>query len=420
MKNNKLTVLLSAALASGIVLSACGKSTDNRRSKKKSKIDVVSSEKEEEDIDVTEDEEGSAPQIVELDHFDPIDLKLSDAQKNLNYTPTKLEDGTEVPDCGRLPDQLGAGNATNGGYAVGNEDYQYYVVHFDKHITSIVMEDCKTKEEYFIYQITPGPDVKNTLDSLILDGDDLYFRENDSVVRKLNLTDHKLTTVLEGEVHLLTLYQDKLYYSLDGSIRRADRDGSNEEVLFESQVKDGPVNVSFCIFGTQIFYCDPQERSDDGPYYGKLCVMNLDGSDPAEIPTEATVRNNDARIAGDGTLYFVGRGAYDDGVEYEGPMSVKVDGSDLFFYEVKDVNAKFNYLNGTLYMLADNRFCIIEGLNRYQIAGPDSEPGSNIAYGVCIVGQWFYVMTENPAFSTGYITERYFPEGNYGITLDSY
>ena len=418
MKNKKITGLLAVTIVSGIVFSACGKSTDNKRSKKRSQEDVASSE--EESIDETEDEEESLPPVIELDYFEPIDQQLSDIQKGMFDSPLKLDDGTDVPECDRLPGQLGAGNMNNGGYATGNEDFQFYVVHPERHISAIAMEDCSTKEEYYVYQVTPRPDAENSLDSLILDGDDLYFRENSSVVKKLNLQDHKLTTVLEGEVHLLTLHQEKLYYSLEGSIRRADPDGSNEEVLFESKVQDGPVNVSFCIFGAKIYFCDPQEKSDDGTFYGKLFVMNLDGSDKTEIPHEADVRNNDTLITDGGRLYFIGRTYYDDGTEYNGPLSVKVDGTDLFFYCVDDVNAKFNYLNGTLYMLSDNRFMIIDGLNRYQFAGPDEEPGSDIAYGVVIVGKWIYVMSENPAFSTRYTTTRHHPEACFCVTLDRY
>ena len=415
MKNKKITGLLALALASGMVLSSCGKSTGNKRSKK--------TKAEDSEISMTEDSEepettAQTPETGDV-YFEPIDQCLSDIQKGMVDAPETLENGVPVQ-IDREAGQLGIGNMNNGGFATGDENYQFYVVHPIKYFTAIAMEDWSTKDEYYVYQVTPDPNAENSLDSLIYTGDSLYFRENSSVVKKIDLATHMVSPIIEGEVHLLTLYQGKLYYSLDGAIRRSDLDGKNEEVLYASKTSDENVSVSFCISGTQIFYCDPQERSDDGVYYGKLFSMNLDGSHLSELPIDAKIRNNDALICDGEKLYFDGTALYDDGTEYTGPMSVNLDGSDMFFYEIQDIDSKFNFLNGKLYIVANNRCVEMDGLNRTDVVLPDEEPGSVFAYGVTIVGKWFYVMSYNPAFSTEYVTDRDCPEAWYKVTLDRY
>ncbi|MBP5185847.1 MAG: DUF5050 domain-containing protein [Clostridiales bacterium] len=420
MKSRRISALLAVVLASGIVFSACGKSTGNSRSKKITTEDITSEEEDDTD-DVLPEETGSEITEPMKEYFEPIDQHLSDIQKSMCTIPSKLDDGTEVPDCGRAPGQLGAGNANNGGFATGNEDYQFYVVHPQKHFAAIAMEDSKTLDEYYVYEITPQQDADNSIDSLILDGDQLYFRENSSVVKRLDLNDHSLTKVLEGDVRLLTLYQDMLYFAEEGSIKRTDLDGNNEEVLFETPTFEGAAHVPFCIAGTKIYYSEPVKMTEEGICYGKLCSMELDGSHKTELAVNAKVRNNDALMTDGERLYFDGRTPFDDGTEYAGPMSVLLDGSDLFIYHIPDEDAMFNYMDGTLYIFSNGRFSILDGLNHYQIAGvDDDEPGSTSAYGAVIVGKWFYVMTYNPSFQTGYVTERHHPEAEYIITLDRY
>ena len=420
MKSRRISALLAVVLASGIVFSACGKSTGNSRSKKKTTEDITSEEEDEEDDDSSETpvSENAGPT---KEYFDPIDQHLSDIQKQMVTSPSKLDNGTDVPDCGRAPGQLGAGNVNNGGFATGNEDYQFYVVHPQKHFATIAMEDSKTLDEYYVYEITPQQDADNSIDSLILDGDQLYFRENCSVVKRLDLNDHSVTKILEGEVRLLTLYQDMLYYAEGGSIKRSDLDGKNEEVLFESQTFGDAGNVPFCISGTMIYFSEPVKMTEEGIFYGKLCSMELDGSHKTELAVNAKVRHNDALITDGERLYFDGRTPFEDGTEYAGPLSVRTDGSDLFIYHIPDEDAILNYMDGTLYCFSDGRFSILDGLNHYQIAGVDEDaPGSTSAYGAVIVGKWFYIMTYNPSFQTGYVTERHHPEAEYVITLDRY
>ena len=412
MKSRKITVLVALALASGFLISACGKSTDKKSSgEEEPSSELLSSEEEEETIPTTAEPNPS--------YVEPTDESLTYYQKELGAIPGwTYEDGSDIPKQ-KDPIPMGLGNASNGGFATANEDYQFFVAHPQKHITTIEMEDSKTGDQYCIYTVKPQKDVESTIDSMILNGDDLYFRENSSKVKKLDLNTHYVETIFEGEAGLLTMYQDMLYFYMDGSIRRMDMDGNNEEVLFTSNNPDGPVNVPFCISGGTIYYTDPQHAGDDGLYYGKLYSMDLDGNNQVELPIQAKVSNSDTFFSDGEKLYFRGWSNWDDGSDFKGNMSIRPDGSDITLYEHEDA-AQMNYSNGTLYMIWMDSLWMIDGNNKYEIDCCTDDLRDTLKLeGVVIVGNWIYAMSSHPMFRSGYVTSRTIDETNIIICLDA-
>ncbi|MBR5975015.1 MAG: DUF5050 domain-containing protein [Clostridiales bacterium] len=226
------------------------------------------------------------------------------------------------------PSYLGAGNLANGGFATGDGKCNYYVIHPEDGVLAIVKETRATGSRVEIYRTSYKPGV--VLDSLTLSGDALYFRENalDGEIfgiQKMDLSSGELECVTDGEISGITVCGDSLYFCRGSALVKCDLDGFNERVLFESNHSAMTAKVAFCISGGRIYFADPANFATGGMFFGRLCSMDLDGKDHAEIPAEVDACNDEIFFSDGERLFFYGN-TDSDGSGY---YSCKLDGSDL-------------------------------------------------------------------------------------------
>ena len=272
-----------------------------------------------EDVDTTDDSQGPADPDA-----DPSGNGNNGSSGNGNNT--NPSGNTGVP--ATQPEYLGAANLANGGFATGDGKYNYYVVHPEEGCLAIIRETRATGDRLEIYRsiIKPAP----VLDSLILVGDTLYFREDalDGEVfgiQKMDLTTKETECIADGAITGMTAYGDSLYFCKENKIVRCSLDGNDERVLFESKHSAMTAKVAFCVTDGKIYFSDPANFATGGMFFGKLYSMDLEGKNHTEIPADVEACNDEIFFSDGERLYFFGN-TDSDGSGY---YSCKIDGSDL-------------------------------------------------------------------------------------------
>ncbi|MBO4927431.1 MAG: DUF5050 domain-containing protein [Clostridiales bacterium] len=420
MKHRKITGLLAVAFVSVCFLNAaCGKKSDTVESNEKPKEETLSADPDEKDSSSAEGEtsevEVSSSESDETSNR-VVDLTLSDYQKQLAAPPSETDSDGNSNQPKKMTATIDMEDACLGAIATANKAHSYYVVHYDKHYASIEEENNSTYEAILIYSTTPQPDVEPKIDSLILVGDYLYFRESDTLVKRINLSDYSVEDILEGNIERLTYYHDYLYFEEDGSIHRVDLDGNAEDILFTAAKAPSGTHVPFCFVGDMICYVDPEEPADDGLFYGKIFIMDADGNNCEELEIGAESSSFVPMVSDGENICFWGRSTLEDGSEFTGLISCKLDGSDMFFYENEADD--LYYYNGKLYKLWMNSIWEVDGYNISEIWGGNAFEVPSQVTGFAVVGDWTYLSGANAFYRTGEVTIRISASGDYIVYID--
>ena len=340
--NRKISsVLLVMALASGLALCAGCKKKSNDTEKGKdweaeASAESVSSEGTEKET------AGSQKKTSETTAATTVDLNYSDYEINMAKPPVATNPDGSLKNPPQ-PERLGYGNFCNGAIATGNSKYQYYVVHPDKHLICIEMESLSTGQCYFIYSAEPEKGNDHELDMLTLYDKYLYFREDQTKIKRIDLTDYSVEDVVEGNITRMIPYEDSLYLGQDSSIVKCDPDGSNPKVLYSAQNKNQDVEISFCVSEDKILFSDPKEEKDDGLLYGKIYSMDLNGKNKTEILPEATASNDKVFFSDGKNLYFFGEMAQTADMKLLTDPDTEIDGINFTTYYDPHKNKEDDY-----------------------------------------------------------------------------
>ncbi|MBO4688031.1 MAG: DUF5050 domain-containing protein [Clostridiales bacterium] len=443
MRRNTGSVVLAVALASALSFTtACRKKSDESEEVKEptAEAPVSTTLPANDEVTVANGDETSNTTA---------DRQLTDFQIELGRPPLSTNpDGSPValPDEGRL----GYGNSCNGSFATGNNKYHFFIVHPAKHIIAIQMENRSSGEAYLIYSPKPVKDIENSLDMLTLADQYLYFRENMTSIKRLDLTDFSVKEIAEGSITRLNQYGESLFFCKDGSIVRCDLDGSNEEVLFTATVGDPSCDIAFCVTDDKILFSDPKEESSDGLAYGKIYAMDLDGQNQEEILPDAIAGNTDVFFSDGENLYFYGQmpenpdmimlsdpdmtvigndfvvvdeqdDDHDDAdTKISGYFCVKLDGSETCFIQTCP-DGSVNAVDGSIFWsVADTIFASgedVEAIDEYD--GIEIVGGDDIVdWKFVIIDDWVYYSYINPEGSGEARTRRSSLRSPYIVDLD--
>ncbi|MBO4687448.1 MAG: DUF5050 domain-containing protein [Clostridiales bacterium] len=347
MKKIEYRKSLVMLVALACLCSACGEDNETKgKNGKASDSKITASLDESDDSGEEEKEDGNSEETATsatretkptTDHVteviddtdasqEPVEEDPSDGKKKDSDDSDPKTDPSTVPVT--QPSYLGAANLANGGFATGNGTYNYFIVHPEDGILAIVQETRATGSKLEMYRTTYKPGV--VLDSLILAGDYLYFRE-DALdgeifgIRRMDLNTGEVECISDGAISGVTVCGDSLYFCRDSAIVKCDLDGYNERVLFEAKHSAMTAKVAFCIADGKIYFSDPTNFATGGMFFGKLYSMDLDGKNHTEIPVEAEACNEEIFFSDGERIYFFGN-TDSDGTGY---YSCKVDGSEL-------------------------------------------------------------------------------------------
>ena len=291
------------------------------------------------------------------------------------------------------------------------------MVHYEKNTVSIEEENKSSHDGKLIFTANPDRDGRHSIDSLLLIGNYLYFRENGKEIKRIELSSYTVEKVMEGDIDRLTSYNGYLYFEQNGSIRRTDLDGQNEEVLFASiRALDG-VHVPFCFLGDTIYYTDPLNPSDDGMYYGNLYSMDGNGKTQIEHDIGLSVSNYVPMVSDGEKLYFWGVCLDEEGKEYKGFLRCLPDGSDVFYYVGGSEDTIYCF-DGQLYINKNYVIIELDGNDQTWIMeGKGFEVPSQIL-DFAVVDDWYYVMAESSSYRTGAVTIKIHLPTNYIVYID--
>lgn len=212
------------------------------------------------------------------------------------------------------PLSLGYGNLANGGFATGDSQYAYYVTWSGSRFKSLIREDLETRETTSLMSA-------GLIGGLNLVDGTLYFQAPYALMRVQEGSDfaEKIYSCDKG-VFDVTYYDGRLYFGAGTDLVSCDLDGGDLQVLF----RGSGYGIPFCIVSDKIYFSDPVEWAHGGLYYGKLSVMDLDGSNKADLSSKHSVLCE--YLFSDGEwLYFLGTGNSATG-EF---LRCRLDGSGL-------------------------------------------------------------------------------------------
>ena len=443
MKRYFNSVVLALAVASACCMGAAckKKSSESEEGKKTTSEPPVSST-------LPSEEEKPVERDEPLTENTTVDLHRDEYQIEMAKPPVSTRaDGSSVYQS--KEDALGYGNSCNGSLATGNSEYHFFVVHPEAHIIAIEMEKLSTGESYFIYSPKPVKDHEQSIDMLTLYDHYLYFREDMSEIKRIDLLDFSISEIAEGAFSRMIVYDDSLFLGEESTIVRYDLDGSNRTVLFTAKFADHPVDIAFCINDDKILFSDPQHEREDGLVYGSLFSMDLDGKNRKEILPDVIAGNDDVFFSDGENIYFYGImprdpdmkmlsdpdmkvvgnsfvTTYSPGEEdaetdtmISGFFCVKLDGSETTFIQsYKD--GSVNVIDGLIFWSAGDTI-FVEGEGVYYDKIGDMkifEVDDIIGQQFVIVGDWIYYSNIDPDMGDEGRTRRSYLGGGWIDVVD--
>ncbi len=386
-----------AAIAFSCLCSGCSKPIETGDAKKqiKSDLDNTSIWIDENDVSDTSLNKSSENQdaALEIDVEDILASSESEKEKEESQDPSNSPVTSPI--------SLGTANISNGGFATGDSQYSYYVVHPDKSTLSIRKEHRPTGQTEMIY--TSPESANPLLDCLNLAGNALFFRQrvpnsDEYTIEKITVSGEDQKTVLQGHISNVTAYGNYLFYSKDGDILRSDLNGENEIELYVSDESSMDANPAFCIANDRIYFADPTDFAKGGMFFGRLISMDLNGGAFFDMGTPVTVCNKELFFSDGEFLYFYGN-TEEGGAAY---YRCNLDGTGLELVG-KACPCSRNHVDGN--------DIIADTYELYRQNGPD---GFTLIYSgfmdmgkTCIVGDEIYFMeTDATKYESGTVTKR--------------
>lgn len=403
MKQSAYTKLLVALIAFSCLCCSCVKGTSEETKKNNETTDSeISSSFTEEDTDSKIDESSSDTQTwVSTPEETSEIVKPSSDDKDVKGIPS---DNPAQPSNPNNPvtisDTLGTGNLTNGGFATGDKNYNYYVTHPSKERTAVVQEDKVSGATSQVYLTVPK--TEPNVDYLCVSGDNLFLRENQDgretfMIVKVDLKDGNFEVIDNGEISMLTIYGNNLYYCKGDALVSTDLNGENEKKLFESDHSAMPAKIAYCIMNSKIYFAEPAEFAKGGMFFGKLFSMDLDGSNKTAIPADVDVCNSELFMSDGELLYFYGNTAK-EGMAYH---SCKLDGSELTLIDKSNL-VSMNFADGKHFKASEDELYV-----KKDSAGYNLEYNGNIRWAkIVIVGEDIYFIEKDSSDPEKLVTKR--------------